>query len=935
MKRLNRLFVCLLVACFFCRSIVLAEDSNCQNSDKNESYVQIEECEQTSREAIVASEWNPESIQQEEIEYPSWQEGYINQYIGVDYDANLLTHTQRYLFASDANNISKYSLKDDGDVSPVKNQGSYGTCWAFASIASAESSALKKNLTNQIDLSELQLAYYTYHKENDPLGLTTGDYTQSNKVSTSNLFNAGGDVMMASVILAGGVGFVNEALFPYSWASSIQSGKVPDQSLAYESTSYYLTNARWIAMSERNLVKEVLMNYGAIACSYYESNTYYNSKTAGYYCDSDQLANHGITIVGWDDQFSRNNFNKTPATDGAWLVKNSWGTNSRNNGYFWISYCDVNLSDVGVQLEVDTLEQFKHIYQYDGTGSISYIQVPYNTIKVANNYVAQEPEVLKKVGFFSSESDVSYTIGVYLNGDGSNPTSGSLVSSTSGTCQYGGYRVIDLDQEVYLAKGCPFSIVIQLTAENRKSIGIMTDNSSSNSYYTYHNECEANQSLYQLPNKANWNDLSNTGKTARIKAYTFQTDFRFEKDELSVYLDETACNPVVAPGTYQYSSLDETIAKVDDTGVVTGLKEGTVIIQAVDENQQSCQYLLTVKNPFVIENHILISYEGNLNNIAIPNGVKEIGKEALMDQGLICIFLPDSVEVIQEAAFKGNQISEITLNENIKSVGKEAFQGNPLTRLEISKGEKQFGENAIQISSVTELVIDPSCWLEREQLQPTCTEYGHSSGHYYQYYDEINDFQWLEPLGHAFGNYEDHHDETCTNYGTLTSKCERCGQEDVISNGQLKPHCYQDFQVDGTTFRRCQSCFNLFSLTDEAFVMVKEKTKIEALKDYCAFAEGDAVTISGSANGLLATGTLIQIQHSVDLLDVYRIVVNGDVNGDGFINSVDYIFIKNHIMKTVAIQSEANVIAADYNKDEAISSMDYIGIKNYIMNGGK
>jgi C1A family cysteine protease len=50
--------------------------------------------------------------------------------------------------------------------------------------------------------------------------------------------------------------------------------------------------------------------------------------------------NHGVSIVGWDDSFSRENFpvSNQPDGDGAWIVRNSWGPGWGDGGYFYMSY---------------------------------------------------------------------------------------------------------------------------------------------------------------------------------------------------------------------------------------------------------------------------------------------------------------------------------------------------------------------------------------------------------------------------------------------------------------------------------------------------------------------------------------------------------------------------------------------------------------------
>lgn len=58
--------------------------------------------------------------------------------------------------------------------------------------------------------------------------------------------------------------------------------------------------------------------------------------------------------------------------------------------------------------------------------------------------------------------------------------------------------------------------------------------------------------------------------------------------------------------------------------------------------------------------------------------------------------------------------------------------------------------------------------------------------------------------------------------------------------------------------------------------------------------------------------------------------LTGDVNGDDKVSSLDYIQIKNHIMKTKVLTGNA-LTRADVNRDGKVSSLDYIKIKNHIM----
>ena len=88
-------------------------------------------------------------------------------------------------------------------------------------------------------------------------------------------------------------------------------------------------------------------------------------------------------------------------------------------------------------------------------------------------------------------------------------------------------------------------------------------------------------------------------------------------------------------------------------------------------------------------------------------------------------------------------------------------------------------------------------------------------------------------------------------------------------------------------------------------------------------------------NDLIRTNMTITYTDDEGNIQIYNTSVLGDVNGDGNINALDYVKIKNHIMNTKKILKDVFILSADYNNDGKISALDYVRIKNYIMNGGK
>ncbi len=76
----------------------------------------------------------------------------------------------------------------------------------------------------------------------------------------------------------------------------------------------------------------------------YESESiYYNRDTNSYCYIGTEKPNHDSVIVGWDDDFPKENFNMDLEGDGAFICTNSWGEDFGDQGYFYVSYYDTNI----------------------------------------------------------------------------------------------------------------------------------------------------------------------------------------------------------------------------------------------------------------------------------------------------------------------------------------------------------------------------------------------------------------------------------------------------------------------------------------------------------------------------------------------------------------------------------------------------------------
>ena len=199
---------------------------------------------------------------------------------------------------------------------------------------------------------------------------------------------------------------------------------------------------------------------------------YINIDTYAQYTDNPYaLTNHGVAIVGWDDDYSADNFleNHRPPADGAWIVRNSWGPRYGDGGYFYLSYYDMTINYPESFVFDTDAEKLSSLdvqsYDYSETMAVDAVKLD-EQVCVANVFTASEDYILSYVSLMSAGADATADVSVYLLDDGAlDPTDGMLIDSQSINCEYSGYHRIKLDQNYLLPEGSRYSVVVSMQEE--------------------------------------------------------------------------------------------------------------------------------------------------------------------------------------------------------------------------------------------------------------------------------------------------------------------------------------------------------------------------------------------------------------------------------------------------------------------------------------
>ena len=339
---------------------------------------------------------------------------------------------------------TRYDLRDWGWTSSVKAQGWMGSCWTFGMTGVLESSLLKAaGITTDFSENNMQNTMLKYSIYGSP-----------------KIYEGGSNNYAVSYLLSWLGAFTQDA-DTYDEMGKISPLITTNQDIHVQDLMFIHNNE----IPNGTHLKEAILKYGSIDVCYYgqsrydEVSLYYNTETYAQYVDVFVTPNHDVSIVGWDDNFPKEKFLTPPPGDGAWIVKNSWGSGWGDNGYLYVSYYDQSLlpytgtiNTAATAIIFENTVPYNKNYQYDIIWGGAFVPASNENISYMNVYEALDDDLIAAVGTYFNRSDVNYKVQIYVNDE--------LRLTQEGVSPFIGYHTIKLDEYIPIKKGDIFKAVM-------------------------------------------------------------------------------------------------------------------------------------------------------------------------------------------------------------------------------------------------------------------------------------------------------------------------------------------------------------------------------------------------------------------------------------------------------------------------------------------
>ncbi len=363
------------------------------------------------------------------------------------------------------------------------------------------------------DLSEMHLAVFTF---NNPIKKYS--FTPDKK---SGILGNYGNSFRAIAMLSRLAGPVNESSLRYNSNIQYSDKKALLKKLPEDfRRTMRLRDAYFLSVNNDpgpDVRKDLIMKHGAIVVSMYSDPfKYYRKENFYTYFNNDHGSevNHIVALAGWDDNFPRERFSPVPKRNGAWLVKNSWGSlgssKGAHDGYFWMSYEQTTFE--GTAFIVEKYNSRLRHYGYDDLGWCKTVNYSW----AANVFQANKDETLIEAAFYTPSNNLKYEAYTYKHGSKfpASPTAGELVENFNGEIKYSGYHTVTLPNRFSLREGEYFSVVLKLAGGDfpvESAVKNFSDNAAVHKHESYFSR-----------DGRNWTDGININANACIKAFTLE-----------------------------------------------------------------------------------------------------------------------------------------------------------------------------------------------------------------------------------------------------------------------------------------------------------------------------------------------------------------------------------------------------------------------------
>ena len=476
----------------------------------------------------------------------------------------------------------RYDSRDWGWVSSVKNQGENTACWTFGHCGALES-ALLKATGIEYDLSEnnMQNSMIKYSK----YGM--------NMISEGGIYISGVEYLISWL-----------GILPSKYDIYDEIGKISPVITTNE--NIHIQDAIFIEprknATDNDGLKKAILKCGSVLLNYYDDiESYFNEETNAYYQNEYSYANHTVSVVGWDDNYSKDNFLITPPGDGAFIIKNSYGENFAENGFMYISYYDISIlnataldkysTPISVGYILDNQENYTKIYQRDIGGLLDKFN-NYTTFKV--KYQSLENELISGVGSYFRENE-KYIIEIYVNDE--------LKHTQNGSSPFTGYHTVKLTSEIPVKANDNFTILMK-----KEYVPIILNS-------TQHYE---NNSVFVEIN-GEWVDLALENKTATLKVYTKDLTI-YTQDLVKIYKNASRfeANVGASNETVIFEINGKNYTRISDengsVSIAINLNPGNYTIKT-SYNNITVENTITVLPTLIAEN--LVKYYKNASQFDI------------------------------------------------------------------------------------------------------------------------------------------------------------------------------------------------------------------------------------------------------------------------------------------------------------------------------